>query len=114
MDTPLVQKNIVGLVGNLTSVEELYFFFKYLKKLQNATLFLNKNLFKFNVDLPNFYLFNSKFISIDSSDLILLIGTNPRIESSLLNVRILNNFLIKKFLLDILENFQILHIRYYI
>jgi len=36
------------------------------------------------------YLFNSSFEGVDNSDLILLIGTNPRFEATVLNARIRN------------------------
>ena len=39
------------------------------------------------------YLFNSKINGIDESDLILLIGTNPRYEATILNARIRKSYL---------------------
>src|SRR4029078_12129113 len=38
------------------------------------------------------YLFNSTIEGIDQADAILLIGTNPRIEASVLNARILKRY----------------------
>ena len=39
------------------------------------------------------YLFNDKITSIESSDVILLVGTNPRYEAPVLNARIRKSFL---------------------
>ena len=39
------------------------------------------------------YLFNSQISGIDSSDLCLLIGSNPKIEASILNSRIRKRYL---------------------
>ena len=42
------------------------------------------------------YIFNSRLNGIDESDLIVLIGTNPRYEATILNSRIRNAFLKNK------------------
>jgi NADH-quinone oxidoreductase subunit G len=42
------------------------------------------------------YIFNSSINGIEQSDLILLIGTNPRHEASMLNARIRKAFVQKK------------------
>ena len=42
------------------------------------------------------YIFNSKINGIEESDLILLIGTNPRYEATILNARIRKSFLKNK------------------
>jgi NADH dehydrogenase (ubiquinone) Fe-S protein 1 len=39
------------------------------------------------------YLFNDKIVSIENSDAILLVGTNPRYEAPVLNARIRKAFL---------------------
>ena len=39
------------------------------------------------------YLFNSSINGIEQSDLILLIGSNPRYEATILNARIRKSFL---------------------
>jgi len=57
---------------------------------------INSKLYNFNLDLPSFYQFNSKFTSIGNSDLIFLIGTNIRYESSMLNLNIRKHFFDKE------------------
>ena len=39
------------------------------------------------------YIFNSSIQGIEDSDLILLIGTNPRLEATMLNARIRKTFI---------------------
>lgn len=46
--------------------------------------------------MPLFFHFNSKFKAIELSDLICLIGINPRFESSMLNLRIRKHFVNKE------------------
>ena len=72
----------------MSSIEEIYFFFKFFKNIGACNFLVNETLYNFNIDLPLFYQFNSNFYSIEKSDLILLVYTNPRIESSMLNLKI--------------------------
>ncbi len=90
---------LIGDIGSISSVEEIYFFYQFLKYYGTSNILINKTLYSFNTDLPAFYQFNSKLISIDDSDLILLVGINPRFESSMLNMRIRKNFFNKEILI---------------
>ncbi len=42
-----------------------------------------------NPDFRSSYLMNSKITGVEEADLLILVGTNPKIESPLLNSRIL-------------------------
>ena len=44
------------------------------------------------------YIFNSSINGIEEADLILLVGTNPRLEATLVNTRIRKTYLNKKLL----------------
>jgi NADH dehydrogenase (ubiquinone) Fe-S protein 1 len=88
--------NLFGSVGTTSSVEEIYFFYNFLKHFGSSNIALNNNFFQPNFDLPAFYQFNSKFNAIEASDLILLIGINPRFESSMLNLKIRKQFFNKE------------------
>ncbi len=87
-------EKIAGLTGDLTNMETLYiakeFFQKTIKSnnLESRTddFYVNNN------DRQN-YIFNSTINGIEESDLILLIGTNPRYEATILNARIRKSFL---------------------
>ena len=89
----------VGVLGSVSSVEESYFFLQFLKNFGNANLIIQKTLYNINQDLPNFYLFNSSLSSVDGSDLILLVGVNPRTEGSMLNIRLRKQFFNKEILI---------------
>lgn len=48
----------------------------------------HQNNYCFRSDLRSNYLFNDKIAGIEESDLILLVGANPRFEAPVLNARI--------------------------
>lgn len=91
----LTQKNI-GILGSISTVEEIYFFYQFLNLQKTFGMLINSKLYNFNIDLPSFYQFNSKFKSVENSDLIFLIGTNVRYESSMLNLKIRKQFFDKE------------------
>ncbi len=88
---------IAGLTGDLTNLETLYtvkeFFGKTIKSknLESRTdnTYINRN------NRSN-YIFNSQINGIEESDLIVLIGANPRFEATILNARIRKNFIKNK------------------
>lgn len=81
-------KNIMGLVGSINNIETIFFFNQFLKLLGSNNFQCEPILSKFNLDAPFFYKFNSSIKNIDEADLILLVGTNPRFEASMVNTRI--------------------------
>ena len=68
---------------------------KILKKLLIQKMIFLKN-FYINSDEKMNYIFNSSIAGIEDTDLILLVGTNPRHEASILNARIRKTFVQKK------------------
>lgn len=86
-------QHIAGLFDNLADMESIYFLFQFLNELGSNNIQYSNNLFKLNIDIPLFYEFNSKIQNIEESDLILLVGVNPRTEASMVNVRIRKQFL---------------------
>lgn len=90
----LLLKNarLVGSIGSLSSVEEIYFFYQFLKYSGSSNLLINNFLYSYNIDLPLFYHFNSSLHCVENSDLIVLVGVNPRLEGSMLNMRIRKQF----------------------
>ncbi len=87
-------EKIAGLTGDLTNMETLFackeLFNKVLKSKDLESR--EKNIY-INLSNRNNYLFNSEIKGIEKSDLILLIGTNPRFEATMLNARIRKSFL---------------------
>ena len=88
---------IAGITGDMTNMETLYsikeFFEKTIKSKnldsRSSNYYVNSN------DRMN-YIFNSKIEGIEESDLILLIGTNPRLEATILNSRIRKSYIKNK------------------
>ena len=88
------KEKICGFVGDLTNMEASFIF----KEFFDRTIDINnydsrsKQSFIDNTVREN-YLFNSTINGIEETDLILLIGTNPRFEATMLNARIRKSYL---------------------
>ena len=88
---------IAGLTGDLTNMETLY----CIKEFFNTTI-KSKNLdsrsdfFCINTENRKNYIFNVSLNGIEDSDLIVLIGTNPRYEATILNLKIRKSYLKNK------------------
>ena len=89
-------EQIAGHIGNMTSIETIFSFKNLLKKIGcNNYDFREKKIYIDPTDKMN-YIFNSSIQSIEESDLILLIGTNPRHEATIVNARIRKAFVKNK------------------
>jgi len=91
------KEKICGITGDLANMETLYLFKE----------FFNKTLGSYNVESRSDhtylnpqnrenYLFNSTINGIEEADFILLIGSNPRYEATILNARIRKAYLQNK------------------
>jgi len=86
---------IAGHVGDMINLENALAFKKLFKVLNSNNLeFRERKLYINSADKIN-YIFNSSINGIEESDLILLIGTNPRHEATMLNARIRKAFVKK-------------------
>ena len=100
------KNKISGFVGDLINMEASYIFKEFFDRTINSKKYecRSSDYFIDNSKREN-YLFNSKINGIEESDFILLIGTNPRFEATMLNARIrkayLNNKLKIKSLNDV-------------
>ena len=88
------KEKICGFVGDLTNMETSYIF----KEFFDRTLDINNYESRSDNRYTDFserenYLFNSSINGIEESDLVFLIGTNPRYEATILNARIRKSFL---------------------
>ena len=82
-------KEIAGLVGDLADLEMIYSFKSFFEKCLGSTnLECRQDRIYLNPSERINYIFNSSINGIESSDLIVLIGTNPRLEATILNARI--------------------------
>jgi NADH-quinone oxidoreductase subunit G len=92
-----IQSNeIAAHIGDMINMENALSFKKFLKMLKSENLEFREKNFYINSDEKMNYIFNSSIAGIEDADLILLVGTNPRHEASILNARIRKTFVQKK------------------
>ena len=87
---------IAGHVGDMTGLENALAFKKFFNYFGSKNLEFREKKFYLNPDEKMNYIFNSSIKGIEESDLILLVGTNPRHEATMLNARIRKTFVQKK------------------
>jgi len=90
-------EKIAGLTGDLTNMETMFIvkeFFQKTIKSQNLDS-RSDNCYVNNNDRRN-YIFNSSLNGIEESDLIILVGANPRYEATIINARVRKSFLNNK------------------
>ena len=88
------KEKICGFVGDLTNMETSFIFKEFFDRTINSSNYESRSSQSFidNSDREN-YLFNSTINGIEEADLILLVGTNPRYEATMVNARIRKAFL---------------------
>ncbi len=80
---------ICGFVGDLTNMETSFIFKEFLERTIDCKKYDYRSTKNFiDYSLRENYLFNSSINGIEHADLILLIGTNPRFEATMVNARI--------------------------
>ena len=79
---------IGGHIGDMISLENALSFKKFFSVLKTNNLEFRERKFYINSSEKSNYIFNSSIKGIEESDLILLVGTNPRQEATMLNARI--------------------------
>ena len=85
---------IAGLVGDLADLEMIYSFKSFFEKsIGSSNLECRQERTYINPLVRMNYIFNSTINGIEDSDFILLIGTNPRLEATVLNARIRKAYL---------------------
>ena len=88
---------IAGFVGDLTNMEASYIFKEFLERTIDTKNYESRSFDMFiDSSKRENYLFNSTINGIEESDFILLIGTNPRFEATMLNARIRKAYLKNK------------------
>jgi NADH-quinone oxidoreductase subunit G len=87
---------IAGHIGDMVNMENALSFKKLFYTLKSDNLEFREKNFYINSDEKMNYIFNSSIKGIEDADLILLVGTNPRHEATILNARIRKTFVQKK------------------
>ena len=88
---------ICGMSGDLVNMETLYIFKEFFNKTLGSYNVESRSDHKYlNPKKRENYLFNSTINGIEEADFILLIGSNPRYEATILNARIRKAYLQNK------------------
>ncbi len=85
-------ERVAGHVGDLISLESILAFKEFLKSINCKNYDFREKKFYIDPESKNNYIFNSTIQGVEDSDLIILIGTNPRHEATMLNARIRKAF----------------------
>ncbi len=81
-------EEIAGIVGDLNAVEDMVAFRDLLAALGSTRVESRQDGALFDTGEAANWLFNTGLAGIETADAILLVGTNPRLEAALLNVRL--------------------------
>ena len=86
-----------GVVGDLVDVETMYMFKKFFKDVLSSDNidFRETNYFIDPSHKAN-YLFNTSIARLEEADLVVLVGSNPRLEAPIINARIRKAYLARK------------------
>lgn len=87
---------IAAVAGDLVDVETMVAMKDLMGMLDSPNMDCRTDNSVFDATNRSSYLFNSTIAGIDEADAILLIGTNPRYEATMVNARIRKNWLEKK------------------
>jgi NADH-quinone oxidoreductase subunit G len=86
--------NICGFVGDLVNMETSFIFKEFFDRTIGNNNYESRSSQSFiDSSIRENYLFNSSINGIEESDLILLVGTNPRFEATIVNARIRKAYL---------------------
>jgi len=90
-------EKIAGITGDMTNMETLFAIKDFFEKtIKSENLDSRSDKYYINSTNRNNYIFNSKINGIEESDLIILVGTNPRFEATILNTRIRKSYIYNK------------------
>lgn len=89
-------KNVAAVVGDMVDVESTMALKDLMLAIESPNMDCRQDGMKFNIQSRADYLFNTGIANIEQADAILLVGTDPRYEASMLNARIRKTWLEKK------------------
>ena len=88
----LKQSSPFALVGPHTDLETGYAVSKFMSNFGPDRVEVRTDNQTILKDNPFSYIFNSSILEIEESDLIILIGTNPKLEAPIINYKILKSY----------------------
>jgi NADH dehydrogenase (ubiquinone) Fe-S protein 1 len=80
--------HIHGMIGQFSDLETIQAFKDLMNRLDSDNIDVRSNAPHFSADFRNQYLMNSRVTGIDETDLLILVGCNPKYENPVLNARI--------------------------
>lgn len=89
----LYNYNVGCYFGELLDNETIFMMSNMLNKLGCPNKYTKEDLFNLNNDFMSNYRFNTTIKNLDNSDMIFLIGTNPKLEAAVLNIRLRRSYL---------------------
>ena len=90
-------REVAGLVGDLADLEMIYSFKSFFETCIGSTnLECREDRIYINPQERMNYVFNSSINGIEDADFVLLVGTNPRLEATVLNARIRKSYIKNK------------------
>jgi len=99
------KQKICGISGDLVNMETLYIFKEFFNKTLGSNNIESRSDHTYlNPDKRENYLFNSTINGIEEADFILLIGSNPKYEATILNARIRKSYIQNKIKIISLNN----------
>ncbi|KAL9251047.1 NADH dehydrogenase [ubiquinone] iron-sulfur protein 1, mitochondrial-like protein [Drosera capensis] len=81
-------EEIVGVAGQLSDAESMMALKDLLNKIGSNNVWCEGNGLQSNADLRSGYLLNTSIAGLEKADAFLLVGTQPRVEATLVNARI--------------------------
>jgi len=79
---------VLGMIGEMVDAEAIIAFKDFLNRLGSSNMLHVQQASTLSPDVRSEYLFNSTVLGIEDADAVLLVGTNPRMESPLIASRI--------------------------
>ncbi|MDD3181394.1 MAG: NADH-quinone oxidoreductase subunit NuoG [Alphaproteobacteria bacterium] len=88
----ITPNRIAALAGDLVDCETLFSFKKFLTKIDTPHFDCRQDGADYDISTRAAYTMNSGIAGIEKADVILLVGTNPRHEATLVNARLLKRW----------------------
>jgi NADH-quinone oxidoreductase subunit G len=90
-------RQIAAIAGDLIDVEAMASLKTLMENLKSENMDCRQDGATLDASVRSSYLFNSTIAGIEEADALLLVGTNPRLESPIINARIRKRYLMGKF-----------------